>query len=148
MKVVIYLALFLTAVACNETPAKPLDKEKEECVVELGLNRDEIIKLDALELPIDTNADYNRFVACDSKKKGLMTANGEILYSAIKKLLLELPDVKTLPKLVHSVYARIISDALKRCETLPLSEKDPGKNMIHVFTCMFKEMDNIKESMV
>ncbi|KAK5647531.1 hypothetical protein RI129_002423 [Pyrocoelia pectoralis] len=148
MKFVIFLVLFVGLTTCEETTENPLDNDKEKCIVELGLKRDEIIELDNLDFPPDSNSNYNKFVECDSKKKGLMSPKGEILFPEIKKMLLEVPEAKQLSKITFNIYKHIISEALRPCEEITLTTTDPGANMIRVYTCATKEIMKLKESLV
>lgn len=147
MKIVIYLAFILVAATCDETSEKLFDKDEEECIVELSLERAEMAKLNKLDLPPDSNTDFNKFVECNSKKKGLMTFNGEILFSQLKKLYLEVPDVKKLSKIVYYAYEVVISQILSRCENQSIDGAEPGKNMILVQRCVHNEFVNLKRLM-
>ncbi|KAB0799311.1 hypothetical protein PPYR_07191 [Photinus pyralis] len=144
MKIIIYLAFVLAAVTCNETNEQSLDKDKEECIVELSLERDEMAKLDKLDLPPDSNTDFNKLVECISKKKGLMAPNGEIIFPELKELYLEVSKVKNLSKIVQYSYEIFISQILSRCEKQIIDDAEPGKNMILVQRCISNEFENVK----
>ena len=148
MKFLFCAVLLFISVTCNNADKTPLDKDKEECITELNLDRKEMLKLEELDLPPDTNADYNKFVECDSKKKGLMTPSGEILFSGIKKLLFDQPEVKNIPTNALEIFKNIISKAMKVCEEKPLSSNSPGKNMINVHACVYNELLSIKKLLV
>ncbi|KAF5304871.1 hypothetical protein FQR65_LT07888 [Abscondita terminalis] len=120
-----------------------IDTDKEECIKALKLDSAVIKKLDALDLPPDNIADFNKFVECDSKKKGLMTENGEVLFDAIEKLVVYSNDVEKLNRIQFIAFKSIISSVIDKCRD-KVTDLDPGKNMIRVHACVFKELNLIK----
>ncbi|KAF5298653.1 hypothetical protein FQA39_LY11729 [Lamprigera yunnana] len=141
MKILILLFMVIFA-SCEEY----FDQDKEDCVKDLKLNREEIVKLDKLDLPPDDNDGFNKFVICHSKKTGLMSETGEILFQNLKNLLLRLVESKGLSKVQKYFYENLISNLMDACKLVP-TDSNPGKNMIYVHRCLYNEMAEVKKSL-
>ncbi|KAF2895954.1 hypothetical protein ILUMI_10217 [Ignelater luminosus] len=71
-----------TAIKVATLADRQFDPLKSECIDELGIDK---AILEGMDAPFD-NPDYQRFVECMCKKRGLMKDNGEINWDAIHDL--------------------------------------------------------------
>ncbi|KAF5304870.1 hypothetical protein FQR65_LT07887 [Abscondita terminalis] len=135
----------LLAILRKKNVSQVLDIGQEECIKELSLNREEIMKMDALMLPPDDNEDFNKFIVCDSKKKGLMSDDGKILNDNLVKLMMTAPELQDLAYLLKVAYETSMKLFINSCSSHTSS--DPGKNMIRVYTCMYQAINKIKSAL-
>ncbi|KAK4885372.1 hypothetical protein RN001_001643 [Aquatica leii] len=129
MKIILILVSGLCAYSLAIEKQEIFDNDKEDCIHMLKLDGTNIMKLDALDLPSGDDKDFNSFVACDSKQKGLMSEVGEVLFDKIEKLLLSSKDVKELNKIHYYIY-KVIERSLKGGKVDEAGEKATKSSLV------------------
>ncbi|KAF2896164.1 hypothetical protein ILUMI_10011 [Ignelater luminosus] len=138
--------LCITLVFSFAISTEDLDWSGEElnCVDELKLDKKSIHALNKQFITPEDNDDFNNFVECYWKKKGIQHQNGEIDFHKLDELLLIelLKEYGTGIDESASIVAQIFENALSACKQRCIRGKSHGQTAVKVQNCIAREVQS------
>ncbi|KAF2886758.1 hypothetical protein ILUMI_19415 [Ignelater luminosus] len=90
---------------------------EEDCVKELNLNKETIITFDKQKDDSETSEDFNNFLACSWKKKGIEKKDGDINWDKIYEILFDefQTEFKEQSRITTLLGGELVEDAVRKC---------------------------------
>lgn len=126
----------------NSTDDLDWSGEELNCVNELKLDKKSIHFLNKQFITPEDNEDFNNFLGCYWKKKGIQRENGEIDFHQLDELLLMqlLKEYGTGIDETATIVAEIFENALTACKLKCIRGKSHGQTAVKVQNCIAREV--------